>query len=157
MMHWMTVINTAYCRYYVDVIWHMWNTRSNTVNQHIFTSSDHDDNTWCGNNIYSWLKEMYICQLSCWAFPPSTSSVCFTAYGSIVYLVHTHRRNRHHHHRKNCQDMFGSCSHLASHRSRSICGLYSTSIVIYDSFDEDNAGSIPGTFECLTYDLLWVS
>ena len=100
-----TTINDALNVCYQYDIWHMWNTRSNTVNQRTFTSSDHDDNSWYDNNISnSWLKEMYICQLSWCAFPPSTSSVCFTACRSMVYLIHTHRRNchhHHHHHRKN--------------------------------------------------------
>ena len=42
-------------------------------------------------------------------------------------------------------------------KSRSICGLYSGSIVISGSFDEDNAGSITGTVEYLNYDWLRVS
>jgi len=60
MMHCMYVINTAYCRYYLGVIWHMWNARSNTVNQHTFTSSDPDDNTWLERGIYvSSADELY--------------------------------------------------------------------------------------------------
>ena len=76
-----TTINDALNKCYqygiLSILSRCYNTRSNTVNQHTFTSSNHDDNTWCGNNTYSWLREMYICQLSCWAFPPSTFSVCF--------------------------------------------------------------------------------
>jgi hypothetical protein len=32
------------------------------------------------------IEEMYTCQQSWWAFPLSPSSVCSTAYGSIVYI-----------------------------------------------------------------------
>jgi hypothetical protein len=95
-----TIINDALKVCYQYDIWHIWTTRSTTVNQRTFTSSDHDDYTWCDNNISnSRLREMYIISSADVLFHHLHPACALLCVGSIVYLIHTHRRNRHHHHR----------------------------------------------------------
>jgi len=91
----------TYKSWSVDVIWHTWNIRSDTVNHHTFTSAEHGYHTRSGNSAsYSRLREIYICQLNWWDFH-HLSQACSTTYGSIVCIVPTHSHIHHHHHRKN--------------------------------------------------------
>ena len=85
----------------VNVIWHMRNTRSATISQQSVTSVDHNDNIWCGPaDPTADLRDVY---MSAQLMSFSTISIqrVSTTSGSIVYIVHTHRRSHYHPHGKN--------------------------------------------------------
>ena len=150
-----TTINDALNVCYQYDIWHMWNTRSNTVNQHTFTSSDPDYNTWLERGIYVSSADVLFHHLhpACALLRVVQWFILYILIAAtvtiiIIIIVRTI-----------CIGSYCDAIVLKRYfrKSRSICGLCSGSIVISGSFDEDNAGSIIGTVEYLNYDRLRVS
>jgi len=76
--------------YSVNVIWHMWNTRSATINQQSVTSVDHNDNIWCNTSrCNSRIKDVYMSAQLLSFFTISIQCVLYCVWFDSLYCTYS--------------------------------------------------------------------
>ena len=77
--------------YSVNVIWHMWNTRSATINQQSVTSVDHNDNIWCNTSRWcnSRFKDVYMSAQLLSFFTISIQCVLYCVWSDSLYCTYS--------------------------------------------------------------------